>query len=142
MQIVITEVGFEVLTVVSTKTAVFWVVAPCSLVEVYRRFRGPCCLHNQVFWVVAPCSLLEVYRRYRGPCCLHHQLMMEATRISETLVNFYQKIEDSNLITEVNHTYRICHLESFGPGSLETEFCIWTSVRFEQNWRISEFSCK
>jgi hypothetical protein len=21
---------------------VFWVVAPCSLVEVYRRFRGPC----------------------------------------------------------------------------------------------------
>jgi hypothetical protein len=25
--------------------AVFWVVAPCSLVEVYRRFRGTCCLH-------------------------------------------------------------------------------------------------
>jgi hypothetical protein len=25
--------------------AVFWVVAPCSLVEVYQRFRGPCCLH-------------------------------------------------------------------------------------------------
>jgi hypothetical protein len=28
-------VGFEVLTAVSTKIAVFWVVAPCSLVEVY-----------------------------------------------------------------------------------------------------------
>jgi hypothetical protein len=40
-------VGFEVLTTVSTKMAVFWVVAPCSLVEVYRRFRGPCCLHHQ-----------------------------------------------------------------------------------------------
>jgi hypothetical protein len=26
-----------------------------------------------VFWVVAPCSLVEVYRRFRGPCCLHHQ---------------------------------------------------------------------
>jgi hypothetical protein len=26
-------VGFEVLTAVSTKMAVFWVVAPCSLVE-------------------------------------------------------------------------------------------------------------
>jgi hypothetical protein len=25
------------------KIAVFWVVAPCSLVEVYQRFRGPCC---------------------------------------------------------------------------------------------------
>jgi hypothetical protein len=40
-------VGFEVLMVVSTKMAVFWVVAPCSLVEVYQRFRGPCCLHHQ-----------------------------------------------------------------------------------------------
>jgi hypothetical protein len=40
-------VGFEVFTAVSTKMAVFWVVEPCSLVEVYRRFRGPCCLHYQ-----------------------------------------------------------------------------------------------
>jgi hypothetical protein len=30
-----------------TKMAVFWVVAPCSLVEVYQRFRGPYCLHHQ-----------------------------------------------------------------------------------------------
>jgi hypothetical protein len=29
------------------KMAVFWVVAPCSLVEVYQRFRGPCCLHHR-----------------------------------------------------------------------------------------------
>jgi hypothetical protein len=29
------------------KIAVFWIVAPCSLVEVYQRFRGPCCLHHQ-----------------------------------------------------------------------------------------------
>jgi hypothetical protein len=41
------KVGFEILTAASTKMAVFWVVAPCSLVEVYRRFRGPCCLHHQ-----------------------------------------------------------------------------------------------
>jgi hypothetical protein len=40
-------VGFEVLTVVSTKMAVFWVVAPYSLVEIDQRFRGPCCLHHQ-----------------------------------------------------------------------------------------------
>jgi hypothetical protein len=26
-----------------------------------------------VFWVVAPCSLVGVYQRFRGPCCLHHQ---------------------------------------------------------------------
>jgi hypothetical protein len=26
-----------------------------------------------VFWVVAQCSLVKVYQRFRGPCCLHHQ---------------------------------------------------------------------
>jgi hypothetical protein len=40
-------VRFQVLTAASMKMAVFWFVAPCSLVEVYRRFRGACCLHNQ-----------------------------------------------------------------------------------------------
>jgi hypothetical protein len=30
------------------KMAVFWVVAPCSLVVVYRCFRSTCCLHHQV----------------------------------------------------------------------------------------------
>jgi hypothetical protein len=29
------------------KMAVFWVAAPCSLAEVYRRFRGVCCLHPE-----------------------------------------------------------------------------------------------
>jgi hypothetical protein len=36
------ETGTEI-----SRMAVFWVVAPCSLVEVYQRFRGPCCLHHQ-----------------------------------------------------------------------------------------------
>jgi hypothetical protein len=53
----------EVLTAVITKMAVFWVVAPCSVVEVYQHFRSPCCL-------IA--------------------LMMEAVRTSETMVNLYQ----------------------------------------------------
>jgi hypothetical protein len=29
--------GFEVLTAARNKMAVFWIVAPCSLVEVYQR---------------------------------------------------------------------------------------------------------
>jgi hypothetical protein len=32
---------------VSTKVAVFSVVAQCSLVKVYKPFRGPCCVHHQ-----------------------------------------------------------------------------------------------
>jgi hypothetical protein len=46
-----------------------------------------------VLWIVAPFNLVEVYQRFRGPCCLHHlgeltALIMEAARTSETLVNF------------------------------------------------------
>jgi hypothetical protein len=33
-------VRFEVLMVASIKMAIFWVVASCTLVEVYRHFRG------------------------------------------------------------------------------------------------------
>jgi hypothetical protein len=50
-----------------------------------------------VFWVVAPCSLVEVYLRFRDTCCLHHQgheyLLHspdDASSISETSVDFYQ----------------------------------------------------
>jgi hypothetical protein len=38
------------------KMAAFWVVAPCRLVSVYRRFRGLHCLHHQ------------------GPCTRRHKL--------------------------------------------------------------------
>jgi hypothetical protein len=38
--------GLEETEEVFIKIHVFWVVAPCSLVEVYQRFRGPCCLHH------------------------------------------------------------------------------------------------
>jgi hypothetical protein len=59
-----------------------------------------------VFWVVAPCSLVEVHRRFSGACCLHYQgivgLVMETVNTSETPVNFYQTTqrhipEDSHL---------------------------------------------
>jgi hypothetical protein len=38
---------YEIENNVIMKMAVFWVVAPCSLVEVYQRFKGPCCRHHQ-----------------------------------------------------------------------------------------------
>jgi hypothetical protein len=42
-----------------------------------------------VFWVVAPCSLVEIERHFRDAPYLHHQgLMMNAVSISETSVNF------------------------------------------------------
>jgi hypothetical protein len=44
----------------------------------------------RVFWDVAPCSHVEVVRRFCGAYYLHHQsaLMMEAVSTSETSVNF------------------------------------------------------
>jgi hypothetical protein len=56
-----------------------------------------------VFWVVAPCSLLEVYQSVRNfPCII--ALMMEVASATERLANFYQstrrcKPEDSHLYT-------------------------------------------
>jgi hypothetical protein len=48
-----------------------------------------------VFWDIAPCSLVEVDRRFKGRYCLHQQgdesfiaLMMETVRTSETSVYF------------------------------------------------------
>jgi hypothetical protein len=36
-----------IISVKKLKMAVFWFVAPCSLVEVYRRFGGACCFHHE-----------------------------------------------------------------------------------------------
>jgi hypothetical protein len=42
-----------------------------------------------VFWIVEPCSLVQVYRRFRGAYCLYHQDDQEVNT-SEMSVNFYQ----------------------------------------------------
>jgi hypothetical protein len=42
-----------------------------------------------VFWVITPCSLVQVYRRFRDACCLRHQagaLMIEAASRSGRFV--------------------------------------------------------
>jgi hypothetical protein len=46
-------------------------------------------LKMAVFWDIAPYSLVEVHRRFICACCLHHQddALMEAASTSETKVN-------------------------------------------------------
>jgi hypothetical protein len=63
-------------------------------------------LKMAVSWVAAPCSPVEIYRRFRDACCfivLSIALMMEAASTSETLVNFRQitrrNLGDSHLHT-------------------------------------------
>jgi hypothetical protein len=43
----LSPVRFELLTASSMKMAVSWDVAPCSLIETGRSFRGAHCLHHQ-----------------------------------------------------------------------------------------------
>jgi hypothetical protein len=85
----------------NSKMAIFWVVAPCSLVEVYQRFRDPCCLHHQGDEQAARAKTVRDIgisqpRQKPWPKDRFHTrglliaLLMEAARISETLVNFYQ----------------------------------------------------
>jgi hypothetical protein len=66
-----------------------------------------------VFWVVAPCSLLEVCRRFRGYCFLHHPIaLMEAASTSKTSVNFYQITLRNNPENSHLHTRRRENLKS------------------------------
>jgi hypothetical protein len=104
-----------------------------------------------VFWVVAPCSLVEVYQHFRGPCCLHHQalitLMMEAARTSETLVNFYQIAWCNN--PEDSHLRTLCHenLKSYFEWYLSACMCLnlkslVTFITALCNWQIQIFFLK
>jgi hypothetical protein len=63
-----------------------------------------------VFWFVAPYSLVE---RFRGTCCLRHQgaLIIEAACTSETLVHGAISQKDSHLqyISNLNYlSYNYC----------------------------------
>jgi hypothetical protein len=52
---------------------------------------------DAVFWVVAPCSLVEVYQRFGGPFCLLHQGDEKAARGYQTTQRYNP--EDSHLRT-------------------------------------------
>jgi hypothetical protein len=72
-----------------------------------------------VFWVVASFSLVDVYRCFRDASVV--RAMMEATRTSKTLVNFYQTTRRNN--PEDSHLYSV--LLNFGSSilhSYEVEF--------------------
>jgi hypothetical protein len=55
-----------------------------------------------VFWVVAPCSLVEVYQRFGGPCCLHHQgdESSEDSRLGFLCLNILYTVMQSNWVSE------------------------------------------
>jgi hypothetical protein len=46
---------------------------PVRSQTLYRLSYPSSCMKMAVFWNAAPCSLAEMYRRFRGAYCLHYQ---------------------------------------------------------------------
>jgi hypothetical protein len=69
---------------------VFWDIAPCSLVNVYRRFRGTYCLHHQGNCLTVPTKhvlpfppcILTLRRRQKLPMtyCRHNLFPRQCTK--------------------------------------------------------------
>jgi hypothetical protein len=71
------------------KIAVFWVVAPCSLVEVYQRFRGPCCLHHQGESQKTAIFII-IYMSFSSSCLYSHFFVPSVTSGNKKIVcSFY-----------------------------------------------------
>jgi hypothetical protein len=74
-----------------------------------------CCLKMIVFWVIALCSLVDVYWCFRGACYLQQGsspgwwALMEAGSTSEMSINFYQTTRRNN--PEDSHFYT-CHRDN------------------------------
>jgi hypothetical protein len=61
-----------------------------------------------VFWVIALCSLVEVFRRFRGACCLAIARMMEAASTFEKSGCFYQTTRRNNPEDSHLHLSVVC----------------------------------
>jgi hypothetical protein len=86
------------------KMAVFWDVAPCSMVEVYRRFRDACSLHHHV---------LVIYVSFRRiVCSVVYSLLWFSTRGSRTSVDRSSVTKGYALILKICFSVR-CVFYSF-----------------------------
>jgi hypothetical protein len=96
------------------KISVFWVVALCSLVDVYQRFRGHTAsvirailsMKISVFWVVALFSLVDVNQRFKGHTAMNRP-DNGGSMTSETLVNIYHTTRRNNPEDIYLHRYYV-----------------------------------
>jgi hypothetical protein len=95
-------VRFQVRMAASMKMTVFWDVAPCSLVEMYRRIRDAYCLHhqgNELFSLYQTTrrnfpedSHLHIHLYLLGPKIYTNEPNRMNTRYKETIRNVYTVI--------------------------------------------------
>jgi hypothetical protein len=83
-----------------------------------------------VFWLVAPSILVDVYHRLRRACSI--ALIMETASISETSVNFYQTTQRNNPEDSDLHIRRRENLKSqLCVTFIQVELQVYTSVSME-----------
>jgi hypothetical protein len=77
-----------------------------------------------VFWVVATCSLVEVYQRFRGPCCLHHEGDETMVNFYQTTRRYNP--EDSHLRTHRRENLKSYYIGiQFTPSHAVTLDSFW-----------------
>jgi hypothetical protein len=61
-------------------------------------------MKSTVFWFVVPCSLVEVYRRFRGICYFHHHgdSSLKRRRTSTKLHSATTQNTDSFILSALN----------------------------------------
>jgi hypothetical protein len=80
-------------------------------------------MNTAVFWVTATYSLVEVDRRYKSPYCLHHQ--GDGLITSEKSANFYQNTRRNTGVG--CHSYRQISCEDVNSVGFNGEFLwIWS----------------
>jgi hypothetical protein len=135
-------VGFQLLAAAVMNSSIYWVITPCSMFEVNRRFGGKYSLHLQGLRTTKDRHqhyvLLATFFTLVSVLVYSSTLKMEITHSSETWVHFQPTIRRFN---PVDRTLPL--ISSLSPWS-ESVSLIWTTlvlsrsnfgVRF--SWRYS-----
>jgi hypothetical protein len=80
-----------------------------------------------VFWLVAPRSVIEVCRRFRGACYLHHQ--GEVSTTPKTAI-FVVRISRKCHRTPTSNTGDSKHVPEAVPFTSSANCCIYLNVTF------------
>jgi hypothetical protein len=126
-------VRFQVPTATSMKMAVFWVVGPCSPVDVYRRIRGAYCFHHQGGGMMVVACTYEMWVNLTG---LHGPTTQEtaifnASRISVMVYYFsFRKETHINRVgkTRISESKVIIIYDSTNCVKIPKTFLTWDSV--------------
>jgi hypothetical protein len=69
-----------------------------------------------VFWDIAPCSLVEVHRLFRGACCLHHHGRSLRIMSYDVIAEEYPQLSSHVTSLSIRHVSIVDCRKSNGTG--------------------------